>query len=223
ALRLLEAIRAAGIDCRFYQASTSEMFGATSPPQDERSPFQPRSPYGAAKLYGYWMTRNYREAYDMFAVNGILFNHESPRRGETFVTRKITRAVAAIKLGRQDRLYLGNLEACRDWGYAPEYVEAMWRMLQHHTPADYVVATGTSYSVRDFVSLAFRHVGLDWEQHVDYDARYERPTEVDSLVGDASKAATDLGWKAQVHVPELVRIMVDADLAALTEQVEGND
>ncbi len=213
--RLLEAIRMIGLDCRFYQASSSEMFGATPPPQNEETAFHPRSPYGAAKLYGYWMTRNYREAYDMFAVNGILFNHESPRRGETFVTRKITRAVAAIKTGRQDRLYLGNLDACRDWGYAPEYVEGMWRMLQHDTPADYVIATGTSYSVRDFVSLAFDHVGLDWEKYVDHDQRYERPTEVDSLIGDASKAATDLGWKAQVHVPELVRIMVDADLAAL--------
>jgi GDPmannose 4,6-dehydratase len=214
--RLLEAIRMIGLDCRFYQASSSEMFGATPPPQNEDTPFHPRSPYGAAKLYGYWMTRNYREAYDMFAVNGILFNHESPRRGETFVTRKITRAVAAIKLGRQDRLYLGNLEASRDWGFAPEYVEGMWRMLQHDTPADYVIATGTSYSVREFVALAFEHAGLDWEQYVDHDRRYERPTEVDSLIGDASKAAVELGWKAQVHVPELVRIMVDADLAELS-------
>ncbi|MFD7158608.1 GDP-mannose 4,6-dehydratase [Kribbella sp. NPDC059898] len=214
--RLLEAIRMIGLDCRFYQASSSEMFGATPPPQNEDTPFYPRSPYGAAKLYSYWMTRNYREAYDMFAVNGILFNHESPRRGETFVTRKISRAVAAITCGTQDRLYLGNLQASRDWGYAPEYVEGMWRMLQHHTPADYVIATGTSYSVRDFVALAFEHVGLDWEKYVDHDQRYERPTEVDSLIGDASKAAGELGWKAQVHVPELVRIMVDADLAKLT-------
>ena len=216
--RLLEAIRMIGLDCRFYQASSSEMFGATPPPQNEDTPFYPRSPYGAAKLYSYWMTRNYREAYDMFAVNGILFNHESPRRGETFVTRKITRAVARIKLGLEQRLYLGNLEAARDWGYAPEYVEGMWRMLQHDTPADYVIATGTSYSVRDFVALSFEHVGLDWEKYVDHDQRYERPTEVDSLIGDASKATTELGWKAQVHVPELVRIMVDADLAALTER-----
>jgi GDPmannose 4,6-dehydratase len=216
--RLLEAIRMIGLDCRFYQASSSEMFGATPPPQNEETPFYPRSPYGAAKLYSYWMTRNYREAYDMFAVNGILFNHESPRRGETFVTRKISRAVARIKLGLEQRVYLGNLEASRDWGYAPEYVEGMWKMLQHDTPADYVIATGTSYSVRDFVSLAFDHVGLDWEEYVDYDARYERPTEVDSLIGDASKATTELGWKAQVHVPELVRIMVDADLAALTRE-----
>ncbi|GAB2583363.1 GDP-mannose 4,6-dehydratase [Kribbella endophytica] len=219
--RLLEAIRMIGLDCRFYQASSSEMFGATPPPQNEQTPFYPRSPYGAAKLYSYWMTRNYREAYDMFAVNGILFNHESPRRGETFVTRKITRAVARIKLGLEKRLYLGNLDACRDWGYAPEYVEGMWRMLQHHEPSDYVVATGTSYSVRDFVQLSFQHAGLDWEQFVDYDQRYERPTEVDSLIGDASKAQTELSWKAQVHVPELVRIMVDADLAALTEQADA--
>lgn len=214
--RLLEAIRMIGLNCRFYQASSSEMFGATPPPQNEETPFYPRSPYGAAKLYGYWMTRNYREAYDLFAVNGILFNHESPRRGETFVTRKITRAVARIKLGQEKRLYLGNLDACRDWGYAPEYVEGMWRMLQHDQPGDYVVATGTSYSVRDFVQLAFEHAGMDWNDFVDYDQRYERPTEVDSLIGDASKAHAELGWKAQVHVPELVRIMVDADLAALT-------
>jgi GDPmannose 4,6-dehydratase len=219
--RLLEAIRMIGLDCRFYQASSSEMFGATPPPQNELTPFYPRSPYGAAKVYGYWMTRNYREAYDLFAVNGILFNHESPRRGETFVTRKITRAVARIKLGLEKRLYLGNLDACRDWGYAPEYVEGMWRMLQHHEPSDYVVATGTSYSVRDFVELAFQHAGLDWEAHVDHDQRYERPTEVDSLIGDAPKAQAELGWKAQVHVPELVRIMVDADLAALTEKVDA--
>ena len=216
--RLLEAIRMIGLDCRFYQASSSEMFGASPPPQNEQTAFYPRSPYGAAKVYSYWMARNYREAYDMFAVNGILFNHESPRRGETFVTRKITRAVARIKVGLEQRLYLGNLDACRDWGYAPEYVEGMWRMLQHHEPADYVIATGTSYSVRDFVSLAFRHAGMDWEQYVDYDARYVRPTEVDSLIGDASKAQVELGWKAQVHVPELVQIMVDADLAALTEE-----
>jgi GDPmannose 4,6-dehydratase len=218
--RLLEAIRMIGLDCRFYQASSSEMFGATPPPQNEETPFYPRSPYGAAKLYSYWMTRNYREAYDLFAVNGILFNHESPRRGETFVTRKITRAVARIKLGREKRLYLGNLDARRDWGYAPEYVEGMWRMLQHDTPSDYVVATGTSYSVRDFVSMAFQHVGLDWEEYVDHDSRYERPTEVDSLIGDASKAQAELGWKAQVHGAELVRIMVDADLAALTRPDE---
>lgn len=213
--RLLEAIRMIGLECRFYQASSSEMFGATPPPQNELSPFYPRSPYGAAKLYGYWMTRNYREAYDMFAVNGILFNHESPRRGETFVTRKITRAAARIKLGLQEKLYLGNLDASRDWGYAPEYVEGMWRMLQHDQPADYVVATGTSYRVRDFVTLAFEHLDLDWERYVEIDPRYNRPTEVDSLIGDATKAQVELGWKAQVHTPELARIMVDADLALL--------
>ena len=213
--RLLEAIRVLRLDCRFYQASSSEMFGATPPPQDEETPFYPRSPYGAAKVYAYWMTRNYREAYGMFAVNGILFNHESPRRGETFVTRKITRAVAAIKAGQQEHLYMGNLDAVRDWGYAPEYVEAMWRMLQHDEPTDYVVATGTSYTVRDFLQHAFEHAGLDWEKHVRFDERYLRPTEVDALIGDPTKAASLLGWKAQVHAPELARLMVDADLAEL--------
>ena len=213
--RLLEAIRVLGLDCRFYQASSSEMFGATPPPQDEETPFYPRSPYGAAKVYAYWMTRNYREAYGMFAVNGILFNHESPRRGETFVTRKITRAVAAIKAGQQEHLYMGNLDAVRDWGYAPEYVEAMWRMLQHDEPTDYVVATGTSYTVRDFLEHAFEHAGLDWEKYVRFDERYLRPTEVDALIGDPTKAASLLGWKAQVHAPELARLMVDADLAEL--------
>ncbi len=213
--RLLEAIRVLGLDCRFYQASSSEMFGATPPPQDEETPFYPRSPYGAAKVYAYWMTRNYREAYGMFAVNGILFNHESPRRGETFVTRKITRAVAAIKAGQQEHLYMGNLDAVRDWGYAPEYVEAMWRMLQHDEPTDYVVATGTSYTVRDFLEHAFEHAGLDWEKYVRFDERYLRPTEVDALIGDPTKAASLLGWKAQVHTPELARLMVDADLAEL--------
>jgi GDPmannose 4,6-dehydratase len=209
--RLLEAIRMIGLDCRFYQASSSEMFGATPPPQDEDTPFYPRSPYGAAKVYSYWMTRNYREAYGMFAVNGILFNHESPRRGETFVTRKITRSVARIKAGLEDTLFMGNIDAARDWGYAPEYVEAMWRMLQHDEPSDYVVATGTSYTVRDFLRFAFEHAGLDWEKHVEFDDRYLRPTEVDSLVGDPSKAARLLGWKPQVLPPELAQIMVDAD------------
>jgi GDPmannose 4,6-dehydratase len=212
--RLLEAIRMTGLDdCRFYQASSSEMFGASPPPQDEQTPFHPRSPYGVAKVYGYWMARNYREAYGLFATNGILFNHESPRRGETFVTRKITRAAARIALGKEDRVYLGNLDAARDWGYAPEYVECMWRMLQHDRPDDFVVATGTSHTVRDFVRLAFEHVGLDWREHVVHDPRYDRPAEVDSLIGDASKAQEELGWKARVHTPELVRIMVDADLA----------
>jgi GDPmannose 4,6-dehydratase len=209
--RLLEAIRMIGLDCRFYQASSSEMFGATPPPQDELTPFWPRSPYGAAKVYGYWMTRNYREAYGMFAVNGILFNHESPRRGETFVTRKITRAVARIKIGLAEDLYLGNLDAMRDWGYAKEYVEAMWLMLQADTPTDFVVATGTAYTVRDFVQLAFGHAGLDWEKYVKFDDRYLRPSEVDSLIGDASKAAETLGWKPKVLAPELASIMVDAD------------
>jgi GDPmannose 4,6-dehydratase len=215
--RLLEAIRASGLATRFYQASSSEMFGATPPPQNEATPFHPRSPYGAAKVYGYWMARNYREAYGMFAVNGILFNHESPRRGETFVTHKITRAVAAIAAGQQDHLYLGNLDAVRDWGYAPEYVDAMWRMLQADEPDDYVVATGTAYSVRDFVQFAFEHAGLDWEKHVRFDERYLRPAEVDALIGDASKAKQVLGWQPQVLTPELARIMVDADRAALAQ------
>jgi GDPmannose 4,6-dehydratase len=205
-----------GLDCHFYQASSSEMFGATPPPQDEETRFYPRSPYGAAKVYGYWMTRNYREAYGMFAVNGILFNHESPRRGQTFVTRKITHSVARIKAGLEDRLFMGNIDAARDWGYAPEYVEAMWLMLQHDEPSDYVVATGTSYTVRDFLQFAFEHVGLDWEKHVTFDDRYLRPTEVNSLIGDASKAERYLGWKPQMLTPELARIMVDADLALMT-------
>ena len=214
--RLLEAIRVSEVPARFYQASSSEMFGATPPPQDERAAFYPRSPYAAAKVYAYWMVRNYREAYGLFACNGILFNHESPRRGETFVTRKITMAVAAIAAGRQKELYLGNLDAKRDWGYAPEFTDAMWRMLQADEPTDYVVATGTSYSVGDFVRMAFEHVGLDWEKHVKFDPRYLRPTEVDDLIGDASKAREILGWEAQVLPPELVRIMVDADLANQT-------
>jgi GDPmannose 4,6-dehydratase len=213
--RLLEALRVTGVPARFYQASSSEMFGATPPPQNELTAFYPRSPYGAAKLYAYWMTRNYREAYDLFAVNGILFNHESPRRGETFVTRKITRAVAAIAAGKQNEVYLGNLDAVRDWGFAKEYVEAMWLMLQADEPDDFVVATGTAYSVRDFVQFSFEHVGLDWKKYVKYDERYERPTEVDALIGDSSKAESVLGWKAKVLTPELATIMVDADVAAL--------
>lgn len=213
--RLLEAIRMIGLDCRFYQASSSEMFGATPPPQNEDTPFYPRSPYGAAKVYGYWMTRNYREAYGIFAVNGILFNHESPRRGETFVTRKITRSVARIEAGLEDTLFMGNINAARDWGYAPEYVEAMWRMLQQDEATDFVVATGTSYTVRDFLQFAFEHANLDWEKHVRFDERYLRPTEVDSLIGDPSKAAQLLGWKPQVLSPELARIMVEGDAEAL--------
>ncbi|MFI0433472.1 MAG: GDP-mannose 4,6-dehydratase [Candidatus Nanopelagicales bacterium] len=213
--RLLEAIRVADVPARFYQASSSEMFGATPPPQNEDTPFYPRSPYGAAKVYSYWMTRNYREAYGLFAVNGILFNHESPRRGETFVTRKITMGVAAIKAGLTDELWLGNLDAARDWGYAKEYVEAMWAMLQADEPRDYVVATGTTYTVRDFVQIAFEQAGLDWEDHVKFDPRYLRPTEVDDLIGDPTQAKEILGWEAKVHTPELARIMVDADIARL--------
>ncbi|KRF20963.1 GDP-mannose 4,6 dehydratase [Nocardioides sp. Soil797] len=219
-LRLLEAIRAAGIDCRFYQASTSEMFGATPPPQSEASAFYPRSPYGAAKLYSHWVTVNYREAYDLFAVSGILFNHESPRRGESFVTRKITLGAAAIKLGVQDHLDLGNLDAIRDWGYAPEYVEGMWRMLQHDEPDDYVLATGVGTSVREFCASAFAHAGLDWEDHVNHDSRYERPTEVDALIGDASKAQSVLGWKAQTLPTELAGLMVDADLEKMARLID---
>ncbi|OIJ88265.1 GDP-mannose 4,6-dehydratase [Streptomyces colonosanans] len=220
-LRLLEAIRASGVNTRIYQASSSEMFGSTPPPQNEDTPFHPRSPYGAAKVFAYWATVNYREAYGMFAVNGILFNHESPRRGETFVTRKITRAVARIKAGLQDRLYLGNLDAVRDWGYAPEYVEAMWRMLQHDEPTDYVVATGVPATVGQFVKTAFAHADLDWNAYVRYDPKYERPSEVDALIGDASKARETLGWRPTVLVEELARIMVDADVRQVDDQLAG--
>ncbi|MEU9358363.1 GDP-mannose 4,6-dehydratase [Streptomyces sp. NPDC051840] len=221
-VRLLEAVRASGIDTRVYQASSSEMFGASPPPQNEKTPFHPRSPYSVAKVYSYWATVNYREAYGMFATNGILFNHESPRRGETFVTRKITRGVARIKAGLQDRLHLGNLDAVRDWGYAPEYVEAMWRMLQCDTPDDYVVATGEGVSVRQFLEYAFEHAGLDWAEHVRYDPKYERPSEVDALIGDASKAEELLGWKPEVKSRELARIMVDADIRLLNDQLAGS-
>lgn len=220
-VRLLEAVRASGIRTRIYQASSSEMFGASPPPQNESTPFHPRSPYSVAKVYAYWATVNYREAYGMFAVNGVLFNHESPRRGETFVTRKITRGVARIKAGLQDRLHLGNLDAVRDWGYAPEYVDAMWRMLQCETPDDYVVATGEGVSVRQFVEFAFEHAGLDWREHVRYDPKYERPSEVDALIGDASKAEELLGWKPEVKSRELARIMVDADIRRLDDQLTG--
>jgi len=213
--RLLEAIRATGLPCRFYQASSSEMFGAAPPPQNEDTPFHPRSPYGVAKVYAYWVTRNYREAYGIYAVNGILFNHESPRRGPTFVTRKVAMAAARIKQGLQSELHMGNLDARRDWGYAPEYVEAMWRMLQQSEPDDYAVATGTSYSVRDFVEHCFAHVGLDWRDHVRFDERYLRPSEVDDLVGDASKAERTLGWRPTVFAPELARLMVDAEMTGL--------
>ena len=209
---ILEAIRATKRDVRFYQASTSELFGSTPPPQNEVSPFRPRSPYAAAKLMAYWSTVNYREAFGIHATNGILFNHESPRRGETFVTRKITRAVAAIKNGKQKKLFLGNLDAIRDWGYAKEYVESMWLMLQQDEPNDYVVATGVGATVRDFVQVAFEHAGLDWKEFVEIDKKYERPTEVDALIGDASKAYSALGWKAKTMWDELARLMVDADL-----------
>ncbi len=221
AARLLEAIRASGVQTRFYQASSSEMFGSAPPPQDELTPFHPRSPYGCAKVYAYWTTVNYREAYGLYAVNGILFNHESPRRGETFVTRKVTRAVARVKAGLQDRLYLGNLQARRDWGYAPEYVEAMWRMLQQDRPDDYVIATGESHTVQEFCEIAFAHAGLDWRRHVLVDPAYYRPSEVDELCGDATKAGTELGWKPQTGFEELVRLMVDADIALLEDELAG--
>lgn len=216
--RLLEAIRSAGVSPRFYQASSSEMFGATPPPQHEETPFYPRSPYGIAKLYSYWITRNYREAYGLFACNGILFNHESPRRGGTFVTRKITRAVARIAAGQQTELYMGNLDAVRDWGYAPEYVEGMWRMLQHNTPDDYVLATNTAHTVKDFLEFSFSHVGLDWQKYVRFDERYLRPTEVDALIGDFGKAEQTLGWSPKVLTPQLAGIMVDSDMAALAAE-----
>jgi GDPmannose 4,6-dehydratase len=212
ALALLESIRASGINCRYYQASTSELYGSTPPPQNEDSVFKPRSPYAAAKLMAYWSTVNYREAYGVHATNGILFNHESPRRGETFVTRKITRAVAKIATGSKDKLYLGNLDAVRDWGFAKEYVESMWLMLQQDKPGDYVVATGVGATVKDFAQAAFEHVGLDYKDHVEVDKRYERPTEVDALIGDPSKAEKVLGWKAKTHWKELAKLMVDADL-----------
>lgn len=212
AVGLLEAIRSAGIDTRFYQASTSELFGSTPPPQNELSVFRPQSPYAAAKLMAYWCTVNYREGYGMHATNGILFNHESPRRGETFVTRKITRAVAAIANGSKQKLFLGNLDAVRDWGYAKEYVESMWLMLQQDSASDYVVATGVGATVRDFAEAAFSRVGLNWMDHVEVDERYLRPTEVDALIGDPSKARDILGWKANTHWKELAELMVDSDL-----------
>ncbi len=212
---LLEAIRATKRDIKFYQASTSELYGSTPPPQNEESKFRPRSPYAAAKLMAYWSTVNYREAFGIHATNGILFNHESPRRGETFVTRKITRAVAAIKAEKQTKLYLGNLDAIRDWGYAKEYVESMWLMLQKPKSSDYVVATGVGATVRDFARVSFAHAGLDWEKYVEIDEKYERPTEVDALIGDPSKAKSELGWSATTHWEALAQLMVDADIAAL--------
>jgi GDPmannose 4,6-dehydratase len=215
-LRILEAIRETGVKAKFYQASSSEMYGKVQEvPQRETTPFYPRSPYGVAKVYAYWITVNYRESYGIFACNGILFNHESPRRGETFVTRKVTRAVAHIKAGLQDKLYLGNLDAKRDWGYAKEYVEAMWRMLQQDAPDDYVIATGETHAVREFVEEAFSYAGLDWRHYVEIDPKYYRPSEVDLLVGDASKAKRDLGWEPKTTFKDLVNLMVDADMAAL--------
>ena len=212
--RILEAVRRSDNNTRFYQASSSELFGSSAPPQSETTSFQPRSPYACAKLYAYWMTRNYRDGYNIFASNGILFNHESPRRGGTFVTRKITRAIARIKAKKEQFLYLGNLEARRDWGFSPEYVEAMWRILQHDRPDDYVMGTGTAYSVQEFLDEAFAYIGLKVEDHVKIDPRYFRPTEVESLIADPSKAKRDLGWAPKITFTDLVRIMVDADMRA---------
>ena len=221
-VRLLEAIREVGIKPRFYQASSSEMFGKVQEvPQTETTPFYPRSPYGCAKVYSFWVTVNYRESYGMHASNGILFNHESPRRGETFVTRKITRAVARIAAGLQDKLYLGNLDAKRDWGYAKEYVDAMWRMLQQEEPDDYVVATGETRTIREFLKIAFERVDLNWEDYVEIDPRYYRPAEVELLVGDPTKAKEKLGWQAQVKFAELAKLMVDADVQLLADQRAG--
>ena len=220
-LRLLEAMRRTGVRCRFYQASSSEMFGSAPPPQNEATAFHPRSPYACAKLFGHNITVNYRESYGLHASSGILFNHESPRRGETFVTRKITRAVAHIKHGVQDKLYLGNLEARRDWGYAPDYVRAMWTMLQQERPDDFVIGTGEAHTVREFVELAFAHAGLDWNEYVEVDARYFRPAEVDYLCADASKARRLLDWQPTVTFDALVRIMVDADIQDVEARLKG--
>ena len=217
-VRILEAIRETGLKARFYQASSSEMYGqAKEIPQRETTPFYPRSPYGAAKVYAYWVTVNYRESYGLFACNGILFNHESPRRGETFVTRKVSRAVARIQAGMDNELYLGNLEAKRDWGYAKEYVEAIWLMLQQDRPDDYIIATGEAHSVREFVEEAFSYVGLDWRKYVKKDPKYYRPSEVDLLIGDASKAKRVLEWEAKTRFRDLIRLMVDADVATVKE------
>ncbi|MCX6634065.1 MAG: GDP-mannose 4,6-dehydratase [Acidobacteria bacterium] len=221
-LRVLEAIRVTGVASRFYQASSSEMFGSTPPPQSENCAFHPRSPYACAKLFSHNITVNYRESYALHASSGILFNHESPRRGETFVTRKITRAIARIKHGLQEKLYLGNLDARRDWGYAPDYVRAMWLMLQQDHPGDYVVGTGEAHSVREFVDLAFACAGLDWREYVELDPRYLRPAEVDHLLADASKARRVLGWEPTVTFRELVKIMVDSDLEQLEKKVTGS-
>lgn len=220
-LRLLEAIRRTGVKCRFYQASSSEMFGSAPPPQSETTTFHPRSPYACAKVFAHNITVNYRESYGLHASSGLLFNHESPRRGETFVTRKITRAVAHIRHGVQKKLYLGNLDARRDWGYAPDYVRAMWLMLQQETPGDFVIGTGESHSVRQFVELAFAHAGLDWKEHVQVDERYFRPAEVDHLRADGSKARRVLGWEPAVTFDELVRIMVEADRKSVETRLKG--
>ncbi|MGY8653297.1 MAG: GDP-mannose 4,6-dehydratase [Verrucomicrobiia bacterium] len=222
AVRLLEAIRETGVEARYYQASSSEMYGKVREiPQTETTPFYPRSPYGCAKVYAYWITTNYRESYGLHASNGILFNHESPRRGETFVTRKITRALARIKAGLQEKIFLGNLDAKRDWGFAKEYVEAMWLMMQQDEPDDYVIATGQTYSVREFLKAAFDYVGLDFERHVAFDERYMRPAEVELLVGDYSKAKEKLGWEPKTGFEDLVKLMVDADMKELGDQMSG--
>jgi len=221
ATRILEAIRRSGLKTRYYQASSSEMFGASPPPQNEMTPFHPRSPYAAAKVYAYWMTANYREGYGLFTCNGILFNHESPRRGQTFVTRKITRAIAEILAGKQQYLYLGNLEAKRDWGYAPEFVAAMWLILQQENPDDYVVGTGETHSVKEFLTEAFTYAGLDWEKHVRIDQKYFRPTEVEVLIADARKIKEVIGWQPKINFRELVRIMVDTDMEAAGLQPPG--
>jgi len=222
-IRILEAIRRSGVKCKFYQASSSEMYGDAPAPQNEDTPFRPRSPYAAAKVYAYWMVRNYREGYNLFACNGILFNHESSRRGETFVTRKITRGIAGIIAGKEKKIYLGNLEAKRDWGYAPDYVEAMWLMLQQEVPEDYVIGTGETHSVKEFLEEVFNYVGLDWKEYVEIDPRYFRPTEVELLLADSSKARKELGWSPRITFKELVKIMVDSDLelAGLDSPGEG--
>jgi GDPmannose 4,6-dehydratase len=220
-IRILEAIRKSGLAIRFYQASSSELYGSAKPPQSETTPFEPASPYAAAKAYAFYVTKNYRQGYKMFASNGILFNHESPRRGETFVTRKITRALAAIKAGKQKELFLGNLDAKRDWGYAPDYVAAMWKMLQHDRSDDFVIGTGESHSVREFLDEAFGYVDLDWQAYVKIDPRYFRPTEVDFLLAEATKSRTELGWEPRVCFRDLVRIMVDADLELMGLEAPG--
>jgi GDPmannose 4,6-dehydratase len=220
-VRLLEAIRETGVVTKFYNASSSEMFGNAPPPQSEQTPFQPRSPYAAAKVYAHWTTVNYRDGYGLFACNGILFNHESPRRGETFVSRKITRAAARIKLGLQKKLFLGNLDARRDWGFAGDYVEAMWTIMQQERPDDYVIATGETHSVREFLDAAFGYLDLDWHKHIEIDPRYYRPNEVDLLLGDCSKARRELGWQPKVRFHDLVRMMIDADLHAESNSGAG--